>query len=147
MNYLGRPKIILEPHYWNPEQNVKLLGFIVRNMGRSIAERVYGTVQYDRSKVARICWNDSLNYQIDILPGPLNECWFYVAKLKKVDESVERYTGSCSWWGPAKDYCEITIKLTWKYHRLKSITRKYSLNLATWNESKIMPKNKLGRGV
>jgi hypothetical protein len=130
----------LEPHDWSPEQNVRLLGFRVRNMGRGIAERVYGVVQYNGSASTRIFWNDSPKDQIDILPGPLNEYWFHVAKLKKVNESIERYRGCYIWSGPSKEYYEITVKLSWNYHGLRSLTRKCFLNINDWNESKIILK-------
>ena len=137
VNYYRRPKLILEPHYWSPEQNVRLLGFKVRNRGRDIAKGVYGAVQFN-SKSSRICWNDSPNDRIDMLPGPLNEYWFYVAKLKKVNGSMERFIGCFIWTGPAEEYYEITVKLFWNYHGLRSLTKKFSLNLTKWDESKIV---------
>jgi len=140
VKYYRRPKLVLEPHYWSPEQNVRLLGFIVRNVGRDIAKGVYGTVLFN-SASSRICWNDSPNYQIDMLPGPLNECWFYVAELKKTNGSLERFWGCFSRIGPAKEYYEITVKLFWDYYGLRSLTRRFSVNLSTWDKSKIIPIN------
>lgn len=138
MRYYRRPKIVLEPHYWSPEQNVRLLGFKVRNIGRDIARRAYGSVQYNNSALVRICWNDSPRDQIDMLPGPINEYWFYVAKLKKFNGSIERYKGCYIWSSAPKEYYEITIKLFWNYHGLRSLTKKFFLDLTEWNKSKIV---------
>jgi len=46
MRYLRRPKLIIEPHCWGPEPNVRLLGFIVRNVGHNIARGVYGEAEF-----------------------------------------------------------------------------------------------------
>jgi len=139
VNYIKRPKLVLEPHYWGPKQNVKLLGFKVTNRGKNLAKGVYGVIEYSNTSISRIRWNDSENIKIDIDPGPLNECWFYVAKLDKSDESMKRFTGSMGWIGPAKEHYEISVKLYWEYHALRHLMKKFSLTLSTWEESKILP--------
>jgi hypothetical protein len=137
--YYKRPKIVLGPHYWSPEQNVKLLGFKVKNVGRAIAERVYGEVQYNGSAKTRIFWNSSLKDEIDMLPESLDEYWFYVAKLKKVNGFIERYRGCYIWSSAMKERYEIIIKLFWDYHGLKSLTKRFLLDLTEWDKSRIIP--------
>jgi len=140
LNYYRRPKLILEPHCWSPEQNVKRFGFLVRNKGRSIAKRVYGEVIFNSSShraIHRICWNDSPNYEIDMLPGMLNEYWFYVAELRSINGSLERLWGCFSFSGPAKEHFEITVKLYWEYYGLRSLSRKFHVNLVSWDTAEI----------
>lgn len=144
MNYYRRPKLVLEPHRWSPEQNVQLLGLVVRNLGRSIAKRVYGVIEFNSAttrSLDRICWNDSPNDQSDILPGPLNEYWFYIAKLEKDNRSIKRSIGCFNWRATAREFYEVTVKLFWDYHGLRSMIKKFSLNLSSWNELKITPIN------
>lgn len=142
MRYLRRPKLIIEPHCWGPEPNVRLLGFIVRNVGHNIARGVYGEAEFKaasgkRHGPHRICWNDSMKYRIDILPGPLNECWFYVARIERKNNTIMRYIGYSFQSSIAEECLEITVRLRWNYYGLRSLEKKFLLNLTTWSESKI----------
>jgi len=72
-----------------------------------------------------------------MLPGMLNEYWFYVAELKRINNPLERLWGCFSFTGPAKEHFEITVKLYWEYYGLRSLSRKFYVNLVSWDTAEI----------
>ena len=142
-DYRRRPKLILQPdkkERFTISNKEGYFGFTVENKGQNIAIDVCGEIGSNHTSTMPINWNNWFYretygphhsekiFQINIYPGSTNKRWFFVDGLERNKlTSGDRY--------------EISVRLNWEYHGLKSKTEKFFLNYSTWEELKITPIN------
>lgn len=122
INYLGRPKLILQPEK-KEQLNKSYLGVSVENKGKNIAKDVYGEIVINNTRTqinwnswwfGKTCGHNERIFQLDINPGSTYKRWFIAGGLAA--ENRRTLEGS-----------EILVTLNWEYHGQKILTKKLVL--------------------